>query len=410
MKSRDLIATAATALQANPLRSILTTLGIVIGCGSVIAMAAIGAGAEARITEMIDRMGSNLIMVLPGSGISRGASMGGESKQSLTQRDVDGIREEAQYVAQISGSISSSVQIIAAGKNWRTRTSGVEKGYLAINKWVIELGREISEEEYALGRKVVVLGASVSKNIFDDQDPIGSTVRINRIPFTVIGVLEAKGQGFGGRDLDDETFVPLKTMRQRLAGKKRGRSGHIQRMHIEASSAETLTETEREVEQILRRLHEIKEGDKDDFRIRNLAQMVTTRTDTIRTMTLLLASVAAISLLVGGIGIMNIMLVTVTERTREIGLRMALGAKRSQIRWQFLTESVILSLSGGTIGVGLGFGASYFLQGIDFIEIIHQPRAIGLAVLVSMGVGIVFGFYPAHRASLMTPVEALRSD
>jgi putative ABC transport system permease protein len=410
MKSRDLIATAATALQANPLRSILTTLGIVIGCGSVIAMAAIGAGAEARITEMIDRMGSNLIMVLPGSGISRGASMGGESKQSLTQRDVDGIREEAQYVAQISGSISSSVQIIAAGKNWRTRTSGVEKGYLAINKWIIELGREISEEEYALGRKVVVLGASVSKNIFDDQDPIGSTVRINRIPFTVIGVLEAKGQGFGGSDLDDVTFVPLKTMRQRLAGKKRGRSGQIQRMHIQASSAETLTETEREVEQILRRLHEIKEGNKDDFRIRNLAQMVTTRTDTIRTMTLLLASVAAISLLVGGIGIMNIMLVTVTERTREIGLRMALGAKRSQIRWQFLTESVILSLSGGTIGVGLGFGASYFLQGIDFIEIIHQPRAIGLAVLVSMGVGIVFGFYPAHRASLMTPVEALRSD
>ncbi|MDP6289572.1 MAG: ABC transporter permease, partial [Arenicellales bacterium] len=237
MKSRDLIATAATALKANPLRSILTTLGIVIGCGSVIAMAAIGAGAEARITEMIDRMGSNLIMVLPGSGFSRGASMGGESKQSLTQRDVDGIREEAQYVAQISGSITSSVQIIAAGKNWRTRTSGVEKGYLAINKWVIELGREISEEEYALGRKVVVLGASVSKNIFDDQDPIGSTLRINRIPFTVIGVLEAKGQGFGGSDLDDVTFVPLKTMRQRLAGKKRGRSGQIQRMHIQASSA-----------------------------------------------------------------------------------------------------------------------------------------------------------------------------
>lgn len=410
MKSRDLIATAATALKANPLRSILTTLGIVIGCGSVIAMAAIGAGAEARITQMIDRMGSNLIMVMPGSGFSRGASMGGESRQTLTQSDVDGLREEADYIARISGSISSSIQIIAAGKNWRTRTSGIERDFLAINKWTIELGREISDQEYALGRKVVVLGATVSQNIFEGQDPIGSTVRINRIPFKVVGVLVAKGQGFGGRDLDDETFVPLKTMRQRLTGKKRGTSGHVQRIYIEASSAETLTETEREAEQILRRLHEIKAGEKDDFRIRNLAQMITTRTDTIRTMTLLLASVAAISLLVGGIGIMNIMLVTVTERTREIGLRMALGAKRGQIRWQFLTESIILSLTGGTIGVGLGFGASHFLQRIDFIEIIHQPKAIGLAVLVSMGVGIVFGFYPAHRASLMTPVEALRSD
>ncbi len=396
------------ALRANKMRSALTMLGIVIGVGAVIAMLSIGAGARERVSEEVDSMGSNLLIVYSGSTSSGGARMGAGSEPTITMQDAEAIKQECPAVLDVGPSHSGTGQVLFGNQNWSTVVIGTTPSLLEIREWEIVSGRPLTEQDDRSIAKVCVLGKTVVDNLFGGIDPVGKVVRIKKVPFTVIGVLGSKGQTMMGQDQDDIIYVPITTAQKKLF--RQLFAGMIQFMMIKARSMDELDTAEQQINDLLRQRHRIGPHQQDDFTVKNLTQMMQTAVNIARIMTLLLGAIASISLLVGGIGIMNIMLVSVTERTREIGIRIAVGAKTWDIRLQFIIEAVTLSIIGGGIGIILGQAGSIAVAKIAGLPVIISPLSIAVAFGFSAAVGVFFGFYPAYKASLLNPIDALRYE
>jgi putative ABC transport system permease protein len=410
VKTLDAFLDALRSLKSNTMRSVLTTLGIIIGVGAVIIMVSIGNGAKDQINEMIDKLGANIMMVMPGRSFGRGVSGGAGSLPTLTEDDAWAIQNEISTVKLVAPYVRGSAQLISGNLNWSTTVQGVTNVFFGAREWDLTKGRLFDPEEIKGSSKVVILGETVAENLFPNQDPLGQNLRINRVPFTVIGLLEPKGQAGHGGDQDDTVIIPLTTAKRRVLGGRELAGNLVGAIYVKAKNAEVVTETEERVTALLRQRHRIAPNKDDDFRVRNMAEFMNARADSSKAMSLLLMAVASISLIVGGIGIMNIMLVSVTERTREIGLRMAVGATGSNIMSQFLIESIVLSLIGGILGVVLGVGGSFAMSTYSQWRAIIDPQSILLAFSFSAAVGIFFGFYPAHKASLLDPIEALRHE
>jgi len=410
MKALDAFFDALRSLRSNSLRSVLTTLGIIIGVGAVIIMVSVGNGAKAKINKLIESMGANIMMVTGGSSRGGGVRGGAGSLPTLTEDDARTIQKEISSVIVAAPSVSGSVQVVKGNMNWATSALGITSEYITAREWKVQNGRFFESSELKRSAKVTLLGKTVVDNLFIDQDPVGQTIRIKRVPFLVIGVLAPKGQTGHGRDQDDVVMIPMTTAKKRILGGRKLSGKLVSSIVVKARSAEDVPQTEEQVKELLRQRHRIRPGQNDDFRVRNLAEMMSTRADSSKAMSLLLMAVASISLMVGGIGIMNIMLVSVTERTREIGLRMAVGATGGDIMSQFLIESVVLSLIGGLLGAMLGIGGSLAMSAFSEWPAIIDPKSVLLAFGFSAAVGIFFGFYPAHKASLLDPIEALRHE
>jgi len=407
MKISDLFNLAQKSLRSNLLRSILTSLGIIIGVSSVITMISIGSGAKEEVTNLIDKFGSNNL-ILRAQTASRGISMGSNSGNTLDLNDMKALLEELPAIIAIAPQVSLSTQILANNNNWLSSVTGSNNDYFLMGNWSFDSGREFEDEELNSGSRVAIIGKTVQKKLFDEMDPIGEMIRINKVPFTIIGTLIEKG-GSAWRDLDDTIVVPLKAAKQRLVGNKFP-GNKIRSMTIKVKSSDLVSQTEIDIDRVMRKQHKLSANANPDFVVRNFAQFLNARQESANVMSILLATVAAISLIVGGIGIMNIMLVTVTERTKEIGICMSIGAKKTDILYQFLIESLLISLIGGVIGViiglGLIFGISEYFNwkmNIDFSSIL-------LAFSFSSIIGIVFGFYPARKASNLNPIDALRYE
>ena len=409
MSPLQIVMVAVRALLRNTMRSFLTTLGIVIGVGAVIAMTAIGAGAKARVEKTFESMGSRMLNVRSGSSSSGGMRGGAGSQPTLTWDDLRAIQEEVPAIELAAPLLQSRTLAMAEGQNWPTQVHGTTPDYFVIRNWDPEKGTMFGEQEHATGAKVAVLGKTVVDNLYGPYaDPIGSIVRLNNVPFEVIGVAESKGQSPWGSDNDDVVFVPSTTFRAKLQGDlQQFINGAIQ---VSAVSKDKTGDAQAQIEELLRRQHKIREGQPDDFQVRNLAEMAQGQTEGAETMNSLLAGIALVSLLVGGIGIMNIMLVSVTERTREIGLRMAIGAKPRNILVQFMVEAIALSVLGGLLGVGAGLGAAKYLSAKFEWPMLVQPDVVAIAVAFSALVGIGFGLYPAYKASRLDPIQALRYE
>jgi putative ABC transport system permease protein len=401
---------ALRALRRNPMRSFLTALGVIIGVGCVVAMTSIGAGARARVQETFAAMGSNMLIVRSGSAQAGGARGGAGTEPSLTWADLEAIAEEVPEVAVVAPHLTTAAQIQAEGQNWATSVQGTTPEFFAIRSWTAASGRLFDAADVAGATKVIVLGQTVVENLFGAfADPVGQVVRVNRVPFEVIGVTAEKGQSAFGSDNDDVAFVPVSTFRSRVATGSLGQflDGTI---FASARSAELTKPAQERIEALLRARHRIRDGAPDDFTVRNLGDLAAAQEEGARTMTSLLAGIALVSLVVGGIGIMNIMLVSVTERTREIGLRMAVGARPRSILTQFLVEAIVLSGSGGLVGVAAGLGAAWWLVSRFDWPMLVQPAVIALSLGASALVGIAFGLYPAWKASRLDPIQALRYE
>ena len=406
MNLGNLTSIAVKALMNNKLRGFLTMLGIIIGVGSVITMLAIGQGSKKSIQAEISAMGSNMIMIRPGGNMRGGVRMSGESMKSLTINDLNAIIEKASFVTHVSPVVTSSGQAIYGANNTPTSLYGVTMDYLDIRGYAIEEGDGFSEQEIRAAAKVCIIGKTTAETLFGEGvNPIGKTLRFGSIPFRVVGVLESKGYNSMGQDQDDILMAPYTTVQKRLLAQN-----NISQIICSAISEDYSSEAIEEISQILRTNHKLKEGADDDFNIRSQEEMSSMMTSTTDMMTILLAAVAGISLLVGGIGIMNIMYVSVTERTKEIGLRMSIGAKSRDILAQFLIESVLISVTGGLIGVLVGIGASYIVKWLANFPISIQPWTVLLAFLVCTVTGIFFGWYPARKAANLDPIEALRYE
>ena len=410
MNFLDSFLASLRALRANVLRSVLTTLGIIIGVAAVITMVSVGAGAEAQVQELISSLGSNLIIVLPGAVTSGGVRMGHGTRQSLTEDDAWAIARDVPEVQVAAPTVRGTAQLIAGNLNWSTAVYGVTPEYLEAREWDLSSGRAFSAEDEKAAAKVVLLGETVIRNLFGNEDPLGQMIRIRRVPFTVIGVLEKKGQTPVGQDQDDAVMIPLKTARKRVLGGSRVQGKTVGAISVKIREAELVSQAEEKIKALLRERHRLRAGQEEDFSLRNLSQLLETRAESSRTLSILLAAVASVSLIVGGIGIMNIMLVSVTERTREIGLRMAVGARRRDILSQFLIEAVSLSLVGGLIGVAVGVGGSILATVFGNWPMIVEMHAVGMAFGFSAAVGVFFGFYPARKAAGLDPIEALRYE
>ena len=405
-----LLRIALRALAVNKMRSALTMLGIVIGVGAVIVMIAVGAGAQARVEEQIRSLGSNLLLVMPGSTTSGGVRMGFGSASTLTEDDVAAINREIPD-AVAAPALRGSAQVIWGNSNWSTQIYGTTPEYLDVRQWPLVSGRTFEPAEMAGAAKVALIGATVAKQLFGAADPLDQSIRIKRVPFTIIGVLDVKGQSMMGTDQDDLILVPIKTARSRVLGTaSAARNRTVGTIWVKAADGVDTKIVEEQVRALLRQRHRIQAGADDDFSLRNLQEVMAAQEASSRVLALLLAAVASVSLLVGGIGIMNIMLVSVTERTREIGLRMAVGARTRDILGQFLVEAVTLSLIGGLIGVALGMGTSLAIAELAGWRIVISPEAVGLAVAFAFVIGVFFGFYPARKAARLNPVEALRFE
>jgi putative ABC transport system permease protein len=401
---------ALRSLRVNKLRSALTMLGIVIGVGAVIAMVAIGSGAANRISEQIASIGSNLIMVLPGSATSGGMRMGHGSRLTLTEEDARAIALQVPGVVTAGGNMRGGAQVVFGNQNWSTVIQGTTPDYLEIRDWDLADGKFFTDEDLDGSTKVAVLGQTVKENLFGDGDAIGQIVRIKKVPFTVIGILSRKGQTTWGQDQDDTVVIPLSTAKKRVLGVSQANARAIGVISIKVESADLIPEIQQQVIDLLRQRHRLQPYQEDDFDVRNLADAFAAQEASARTMTLLLGAIASVSLLVGGIGIMNIMLVSVTERTREIGLRMAVGARSRDILGQFLIEAVTLALIGGILGVLMGVGGSALIAMLANWSTLITPGSVAMAFGSAAFIGIFFGYYPAHKAAFLDPIEALRYE
>ena len=410
MKPRDTVALALQALRGNVLRSVLTALGVIIGIAAVIIMVAIGEGTQSALDRVISQLGTNRLEVLSGAGRSGGARMGSGSKPTLTGADALAIRREIDGVAYVAGTVRVGAQIVSGNANWSSSVQGVDPDFFPINNWQLASGDWFDARAYSGAGKVALIGETVRKNLFPDEDPVGRSLRINRVPIQIVGVLRAKGQGGFGQDMDDVVFVPLQTAKRRLAAGGALAGDFLQQIAVGVASPEQMPAVQAGLADLLRQRHRIGSGAQDDFQVRNMAEMIATRSETTRLMSILLAVVATISLIVGGIGIMNIMLVSVTERIREIGLRMAVGAGPREIRLQFLGEALAISLGGGLIGIALGIGGAHLTGWLSELPVQLSPGIVVLASVFSLATGLFFGYYPAHKAAQLDPIEALRSE
>ncbi|HSB80316.1 MAG TPA: ABC transporter permease [Candidatus Methylomirabilis sp.] len=401
---------ALRALRTNKLRAALTMLGIIIGVGAVITMVAVGSGAASRIEEQIASIGSNLLMVLPGAATSGGMRMGFGSTMTLSEDDAKAIGAEIPGVVTASGSMRGVAQIVYGNMNWSTAIQGTMPDYLVIRDWDLDSGRFFTPEDVDGATKVAVLGQTVKESLFGDGEALGQIIRIKKVPFTVIGTLTRKGQSTWGQDQDDVVLIPLSTAKKRVLGVSQANARMVGVIQIKVASADQLTDVQQQVMDLLRQRHHLQPYQDNDFDVRNLAETFAAQAEASRTMTLLLGAIASVSLLVGGIGIMNIMLVSVTERTREIGLRMAVGARSRDILTQFLIEAVTLALIGGILGILLGVGGSQLIAYLASWSTLITPTAILGAFGSAAMIGIFFGYYPARKAAYLDPIEALRYE
>lgn len=405
MQVKNILKVAFRSIMKSRMRSLLTALGIIIGVAAVVVMVAIGDGAQQQVEDQISSLGSNLIVITPGASASGGVNRGMGSFNRFTFDDVQKIKDEATLITGVTPIVRSGGQIIGGVGNWFTQVQGVSEDYLEIRSWKLKSGEFFTERDILARAKICVLGSEVAKNLFPDDDPIGQQVRIRNVPFKIIGVLAEKGQTSVGTSNDDIILAPSRTVHERLSG---GR--FIGSIQVSAASAEQIPKAKEELRRIMREAHKLTQGEEDDFTIQDQADLATAATETSKILTILLGSVAGVSLIVGGIGIMNIMLVSVTERTREIGIRLSIGARAADILIQFLTEAVVLSLAGGILGVALSFGVAYLLNNYTSQAANIQPEIILLAFGFAGAIGIFFGFYPARKASKLNPIDALRYE
>jgi putative ABC transport system permease protein len=405
-----LLKLALRALAVNKLRSALTMLGIIIGVAAVIVMVAVGAGAQARVEEQIRSLGSNLLLILSGARTQGGVRLGVGSNYTLSEDDALAINREVPE-ALAAPALRGGAQVIWGNANWATQIYGTTPEYLEVRQWPLAAGRSFEPAEMTGAGKVCLVGQTVVRQLFGNSDPLGQQVRVKRVPFTVVGVLENKGQSMMGTDQDDLIVLPIATARGRVLGAANlAKQRAVSTIWVKVAEGADTKVVEEQVRQLLRQRHRLQAGTEDDFSLRNLAEVMAAQEASSRVLALLLAAVASVSLVVGGIGIMNIMLVSVTERTREIGLRMALGARTRDILGQFLVEAVTLSLIGGLAGVALGGGTALAIAQLSGWRIALSPEAVGLAVAFAFAIGVFFGFYPARKAARLNPVEALRFE
>ncbi len=396
---------AWVAIWANRLRTILTMLGMVIGVGAVILMLAVGQGAQQQVQASIASMGSNLFIILSGSTTSGGLRMGSGATPTLTVSDAQAL-EELPTLAAVAPSSPGVAQLVYGPNNWSTSVYGTTPSYLQVRDWGVASGSAFTDTDVRSATRVALLGQTVAHNLFGDEDPVNKTIRIKNSPYVVLGVLSAKGQSLDGRDQDDTVLVPVTTAQRKLFGTQF--VGSVRFIMAQAISAEAMPKAEKGIAELLRQRHRIREGANDDFTVRNLTAMANTAAETAQVMSLMLGAIASISLLVGGIGIMNIMLVSVTERTREIGIRMAIGARGKDILLQFLLEAIIISVIGCLIGVLFGVGGALLASKITEMSVVITASSIFMAFAVAATVGIFFGWYPARKASQLRPIDALR--
>jgi putative ABC transport system permease protein len=405
MNPREIIRVALRALARNKMRTVLTMLGIIIGVGAVICTVAIGQGASAQVQAQIQSLGDNIIMVFAGSVNTGGVRMGNGATKTLVNDDAEAILQHVPNVTMISPTAGASVQVVNGNQNWLTRANGVSQDITQIRNWPVAQGSMFSERDVNMAANVCVLGNTVAQQLFGDADPVGQTIRIQNLPFRVLGVLIAKGQNSNGQDQDDMLIMPYTTVQKKISG-----ISWLQMIMVATSSHDAMSQVQTSISSLLRQRHHLRPGEDDDFIIRSPTEMAQAAEATSLVMTILLGGIASISLLVGGIGIMNIMLVSVTERTREIGVRMAVGATEQDVQAQFLSEALVLSSLGGIAGIVLGMVASAIISNVLHWSTMVSPLSVVVAVVFSAGVGIVFGYYPARRAARLDPIEALRYE
>lgn len=405
MRSRNLIRMAARSILKNRMRSLLTMLGIIIGVGAVIVMVAIGQGAQDRIVKEISALGTNLLMIRSGASHMGGVSRGAGSTNRLTLDDATKLERDATLLQAISPVATVGAQVIGGGSNWNTAVNGVSTSYLQIRDWKLASGSFFTDRDARNRAKVAVLGQTVVDNLFPGLDPIGAQIRVRNVPFTVIGVLAEKGEDARGQDQDDIVLAPVTTVLYRLTGDQ-----YVRMIMASAVSTDQMPAAEEQIRTLLRGYHRLSPDEDDDFGIRSQTEITEFASSTTRTLTILLGSIAGVSLIVGGIGIMNIMLVSVTERTREIGLRLALGARGKDVLTQFMVEAVVLSLIGGAIGVLIGISVAFVLDELTQLSATISPEFTMLSFGFSGAVGVFFGFYPARKAAALNPIDALRYE
>jgi putative ABC transport system permease protein len=406
----DSVGIAVRALRTNLLRSVLTTLGIVIGVASVIILVAVGTGASSEVDKQIKALGTNMLVVFPGSRRVMGRAGGAGTDIPLSEIDVTGIRDRIPGVLAVSGQIDDSGPVVRGNTNWTSSLEGVHAEYTMVRDWPLVAGRDIEAADVRSGAKVAVIGATVAKEVFAGENPVGATIRIRNVPFQVIGVLAAKGQSAMGRDQDDVVLIPITTARLRVSGRSQVQTDRVGRIYVKVDEAADINEVQEDIESFLRQRRKTRANAEDSFSVRNLAETMKARSEVLTTLSYLLAATSVISLIVGGIGIMNIMLVSVTERTREIGLRMAVGARRRDIMLQFLVEAVSLCLLGGLIGIAVGVSASAIIAFTANWPVLVSPAVLGGALAAAAATGICFGLFPARRAAHLNPIDALRSE
>lgn len=405
---KSILKMATVSLRINKMRSILTSLGIIIGVSAVIIMLAVGSGASKKIAKDMESMGSNLLMIRSASAKSGGVRMGMGTRPTLTMKDADAIEAKCRGILAVAPYSSQTQQLTYGNQNWSTTVGGTSMPYFMIRNYEIESGRGFLPEDNKNSTKVAIVGQTVSTELFGDVDPIGKTIRIGNVPFKVVGLLKTKGSSGMGQDQDDIVFIPITTAQRKIFGTDF--PGTVNMIAVKAQNSEIINDAQNDITELLQQRHNIGKNQENDFEIRNLAEMQETIKSTTKTMSMLLGAIAGVSLVVGGIGIMNIMLVSVTERTKEIGIRMAIGAKASDIRIQFLIESFLLSISGGLIGVAIGIFGAWLMQKFAGMNVSITLSSILLSLGFSAAIGIGFGYYPAYKASLLNPIDALRYE